>query len=178
MIFPFFYFNTTVSGVCKSLRVQLKNNAWEAQTNKEGTYELASKVNEQPSWISEYAGIWYVPETTRWMIGPLEFIGSDAGGIESKELGSKVEPPYNILVWNYHTENGWVPYNGNDDVIVGCVSHSKTHKKKDKPILLFLTLFLMFFFDPIFDVILTLVLSSCVGFCLLAHLTQDLYQSL
>jgi hypothetical protein len=145
MIFPFFYFNTLVSGVCESLRVQLKNNAWEAQTNKEGTYELASKVNEQPSWISEYAGIWYVPETTRWMIGPLEFIGSDAGGIESKEIGSKVEPPYNILVWNYHTENGWVPYNGNDDVIVGCVSHSKAHKKKDKPILLFLTPFFTFF---------------------------------
>ena len=62
----FFYFNTTASDVCKSLRVQLQNNAWEAQTEKEGTYELASKVNGQPSWISEYAGIWYVPETTRW----------------------------------------------------------------------------------------------------------------
>ena len=128
----FFFSNTAASGVCKSLRVQLKNNALEAQTEKDGTYELASKVNGQPSWISEYAGIWYVPDTTRWMIGPLEFIGSDAGGIESKELGRKVEYPEYIVVWNYHTENGWVPYNGNDDVIVGCVSHSKDHKKKDK----------------------------------------------
>ena len=96
-------------------------------------HPVASKVNGQPSWISEGSGIWYVPDTTRWMIGPLEFIGEDAGGIESKELGSKVEYPENIVHWNYHTPDGWVFYNGNDDVIVGCVSHSKDHKKKSKP---------------------------------------------
>mgnify|MGYP001397248952 CR=1 FL=1 len=67
------------------------------------------------------------------MIGPLEFIGTDNGGIESKEFGgSKVESPEYIVEWNYHTIDDWVFYNGNDDVIVGCVSHSKDHKKKDK----------------------------------------------
>ena len=127
----------------------MQNNALEAQTDKEGTYELASKVNEQPSWISECCGIWYVPENQIWMIGPLEYIGTDQGGIESKELGSKVESPEYIIEWNYHTyETDWVFYNGNDDVIVGCISH-KDHKKKGIPILLFLilyfTLFLMLF---------------------------------
>ena len=141
-IFLFYYFNTTASGVCQSLRVQLQNNALEAQGNKEGTYELASKVNEQPSWISECCGIWYVLVWRIWMIGPLEFIGTDQGGIESKASGSKVESPEYIVEWNYHTfETDWVFSDGNDDVIVGCISH-KDHKKKGKLILLFLTGFL------------------------------------
>ena len=128
-----FFFNTTVSDVCKSLRVQLKNNALETQGDREGTYELASKANEQPSWISEGSGIWYLPDATRWIIGPLDYIGTDFGGIESKEFGSKVEYPENIVHWNYAIAiDDWVFYNGNDDVIVGCVSHSKDHKKKDK----------------------------------------------
>ena len=109
----------------------------EAQHDKPGTYELASKVNGKPSWISESFGIWYVLENQIWMIGPLVFIGSDQGGIESKVLGSKVESPEYIVEWNYHTENGWVPYNGNDDVIVGCVSHNKDPKMEGAPILLF-----------------------------------------
>ena len=121
----------------------MQNNALEAQRDKEGTYELSSNVNGQPSWISECCGIWYVLVWRIWMIGPLEFIGTDQGGIESKVLGSKVESPEYIVEWNYHTENGWVPYNGNDDVIVGCIS------PEGKPILLFLilyfTLFLMLF---------------------------------
>ena len=123
----------------------MQNNALEAQGNKEGTYELASKVNEQPSWISECCGIWYVPENQIWMIGPLEYIGTDQGGIESKVLGSKVESPEYIIEWNYHTyETDWVFYNGNDDVIVGCISH-EDHKKEGKPILLFLILYFSLF---------------------------------
>ena len=95
-------------------------------------HPVASKVNGQPSWISEGSGIWYVPDTTRWMIGPLEFIGEDAGGIESKELGSKVEYPENIVEWNYHTsENGWVYYDGSDDIIIECIDQ-KDHTKKGK----------------------------------------------
>ena len=126
----------------------MQNNALEAQGNKEGTYELASKVNEQPSWISECCGIWYVPENQIWMIGPLEYIGTDQGGIESKASGSKVESPEYIVEWNYHTfETDWVFNDGNDDVIVGCISH-KDHEKKGNLILLFLT-----GFYPVFDAI-------------------------
>ena len=133
IILLLFYFNTASSGVCQSLRVQLKNNALEAQSERVGTYQRASKVNEQTSWISEYCGIWYVPKARRWMIGSLEHIKLDQGGIESKELGNKFEYPENIVDWNYHTENGWEFYSGNDDVVIGCIDH----KMKGKSILLF-----------------------------------------
>ena len=45
----FFYFNTA-SGVCQSLRVQLQNNAFKAQREREGTYLLTSIV------------VWFVTE--------------------------------------------------------------------------------------------------------------------
>ena len=143
IILLFFYFNTASSGVCQSLRVHLQNNAKEAQWKREGTYLLETKVNGQPSWTSKSCscGIWYLPDIRRWMIGPLKFIGSDQGGIESKDLGNKLEYPENIVDWNYHTEYGWVFYNGNDDIIIECIGY-KDHKKKGKSILLFLTLFL------------------------------------
>ena len=126
----FFYFNTA-SGVCQSLRVQLQNNAFKAQREREGTYLLASNVNGQPSWISECCGIWYMPNIRRWMIGPLQSIGEENGGIESKKLGSKLEYPENIVDWNYHTKNGWVFDNGNNDIIIECMGH-KDYKMKGK----------------------------------------------
>ena len=146
VIIYFFYFNTASSGVCQTLRVQLKNNAFEAHDLLEGTYLLASEVNGQPSWIKndpqECCGIWYVPDSRVWLIGPLQYSGSNQGGIESKDLGSKFLYPENIVEWNYHTtENGWQFYSGNDDIIVGCIDH----KMKGKSILLFLTLFLTLF---------------------------------
>jgi hypothetical protein len=118
------------------LRFQLQNNALEAQWEREGTYLLASNVNGQPCWISECCGIWYMPDISRWMIGPLESIGLEDGGIESKTLGSKLEYPENIVDWNYHTKNGWEFYNGNDDIIIECIDH-KDHNKKSKSMLLF-----------------------------------------
>ena len=109
----------------------MQNNAAEEQWDREGTYILHwSKVNEQPSWISEFSGIWYVPNVRGWMIGALEFKGLDQGGIESKDLGSKFEYPENIVDWNYYTtENGWIK--GNDDVIIGCI---EDNKKKGKSV--------------------------------------------
>ena len=117
------FFNTA-SSVCQSLRVELKYNALEAQQDRKGTYTLSSLVNGQPSWTSESCGcgIWYVQGIKRWMIGPLESIGEEDGGIESNpELGSKLEHPFNIMDWNYHTENGWMPSNGIDEIVIECI---------------------------------------------------------
>ena len=116
------------------MKVRLQNNAKAAQSEREGTYLQASKVNGQPSWTSKSCGcgIWYVLENQIWMIGPLQFIGEANGGIESKVLGSEVEYPENIMEWNYHTsENGWVYYDGSDDIIIECIDQ-KDHKKKGK----------------------------------------------
>ncbi len=55
------------------------------------------------------------------MIGTLQYIGEENGGIESKVLGSTIEYPKNIVDWNYHTFNGWVFYNGNDDIVIECI---------------------------------------------------------
>ena len=68
------------------------------------------------------------------MIGPLRSIGEENGGIESKKLGSKVEYPEKIVDWNYHASNGWVFYNGNDEIIIECIGQ-KGFKKKGKFIL-------------------------------------------
>ena len=133
VIIYFFYFNTASSGVCQTLRVQLQNNAFEAHDLLEGTYLLASEVNGQPSWIKndpqECCGIWHVPDSRVWLIGPLQYSGSNQGGIESKNLGSKLEYPENIVDWNYHTDNqGWIK--GNDDVIIGrCIEENKKKGK-------------------------------------------------
>ena len=116
------------------MKVGLQNNAKAAQSEREGTYLQASKVNGLPSWTSKSCGcgIWYVLENEIWMIGPLQFIGEANGGIESKVLGSKVEYPENIMEWNYHTsENGWVYYDGSDDIIIECIDQ-KDHKTKGK----------------------------------------------
>ena len=96
----------------------------EAQGDREGIYLLSSSVNKQPSWFSESCGcgIWYVQHVRRWMIGPLESFGEENGGIESNpELGSKLKHPFDIMDWNYHTENGWMPSNGIDEIIIECI---------------------------------------------------------
>ena len=166
IFFFLFQLDTASSGVCQYLRVQLQNNALEAQWEREGTYLLASNVNGQPCWISECCGIWYMPDISRWMIGPLESIGLEDGGIESKILGSKLEYPENIVEWNYHTKNGWEFYNGNNDIIIECIDH-KDHNKKSKSMLLFFKII----FDPIFDAILTLFSFSFEVFFLIVNLT-------
>ena len=61
----------------------------------------------------------------RWKIGPLESIGEENGEIESNPLGSELDHPFkmpfNIMDWNYHTENGWMQSNGIDEIIVECI---------------------------------------------------------
>ena len=61
----------------------------------------------------------------RWKIGPLESIGEENGEIESNPLGSELEHPfkmpYNIMDWNYYTEDGWMRSNGIDKIIVECI---------------------------------------------------------
>ena len=116
---PFF---NTASGVCQSLRVQLFNDAFEAQWERQGIYHISALVNGQPSWTTPYSGIWYMPELRRWKIGPIESIGLNCEGLESVELGSKLYYPENIHFtckdWNYHTMDGWVPANEHNYILV------------------------------------------------------------
>ena len=108
------------TGVCQSLRVQLFNNAFDAQWERQGIYHISALVNGQPSWTTPYSGIWYMPEIRRWTIGPIESIGLNYGGLESMELGSKFYYPEYIhrIGWNYHTMDGWVPANEHDYILV------------------------------------------------------------
>ena len=113
------FFNTA-SGVCQSLRVQLFNNAFEAQWERQGIYHISALVNGQPSWTTPYSGIWYMPELRRWKIGPIESIGLNCEGLESVELGNKLYYPEHIHCkdWNYHTMDGWVPANEHNYILV------------------------------------------------------------
>ena len=131
-IFIMIFFNTA-SSVCQSLRVELKHNALEAQRNKEGTYSLSSLVNGQPSWTSESCGcgIWYVEGIDRWLIGSLESIGEENGEIHSDPKRTKqTEYPFNIMNWKYYTEeDGWMPSNGKDEIIIECIGEEDRQRK-------------------------------------------------
>ena len=69
----------------------------------------------------------------RWKIGPLESIGEENGEIESNPLGSELEHPFNmpydIMDWNYYTEDGWMRSTGNDEIIVECIGEEDRKTK-------------------------------------------------
>ena len=86
-----------------------------------GIYQRAGEVNGQPSWISSSSALWYnvnvLHTESDWMIGPLEYIGKDRGGISSHGGKLMSSCPYNVPkdTWKYtSTTFKWIFADAND----------------------------------------------------------------
>ena len=77
-----------------------------------GIYQKSSTINGRESWISEFNAIWYSPYGY-WMIGPLNYIGTDYGGIFSSYANSC---PFYVQSeeWLYVGVNGWTSADTNE----------------------------------------------------------------
>ena len=57
----------------QTIKISLKNDVLVHQGTFEGTYEMSTPVNGQPSWISSTNAIWCTStDTDYWIIGKLE----------------------------------------------------------------------------------------------------------
>ena len=108
-------------GPCQVLKVELKNDAYESQSSRDGIYKLSSTVNGRRSWTkSKSQAIWYVPEYTDWGIGSLEKIGGTLRGIASVANNDVDDPQYiDPSKWKYYSDGAW--RQGGNDIIVECI---------------------------------------------------------
>ena len=78
----------------------MKNDVLAHHGTFEGTYELSTPVNGNPSWISSTNAIWSNPEYPDWwMIGKLDDIGQ-IGNIIATGMFFGQTKAYEWLYWN------------------------------------------------------------------------------
>ena len=89
-------------------------------SSKAGIYQKAGEVDGQPSWISSSSALWYNVKGLDWMIGSLEDIGKDHGGISSDGDKGIFSCPYNVPkdAWKYVNNASmqweWIAADAND----------------------------------------------------------------
>ena len=101
---------------CQTIVISLKNGALH-QSYVQGIYQKAGKVNGKTSWISSNnTALWYNPESEDWMIGSVNDLGTNFGGISSIGSQGRSSCPYNIPndAWEYVDNVGWIIANAND----------------------------------------------------------------
>jgi hypothetical protein len=111
---------------CQTIFVSLKNGALSYQSSKQGIYQRAGKVNGKTSWISSSShALWFNPASGDWMIGPVEYLGTDSGFISSTGDQGRSSCPYNVPndAWMYGSPvvNSWV-IAGANDVSIECLT--------------------------------------------------------
>ena len=102
---------------CQTIVVSFKNGALIHQSPRQGIYQRAGKVNGKTSWISSSnTALWYNPESEDWMIGSVNDLGTNFGGISSIGSQGRSSCPYNIPndAWEYVDNVGWIIANAND----------------------------------------------------------------
>ena len=102
---------------CQTIVISLKNGALLYQAERQGIYQKAGKVNGKTSWISSSnTALWYNPESEDWMIGSVNDLGTNFGGISSIGSQGRSSCPYNIPndAWEYVDNVGWIIANAND----------------------------------------------------------------
>ena len=108
---------------CQTIIISLKNGALIHQPNRQGIYQRAGKVNGKTSWISlNNQALWYNAPSDDWMIGPVDYLGTDTGAIQSNGDQGISSCPYNVPndAWEYWN-NGWIIADAND-VSIECLS--------------------------------------------------------
>ena len=125
--------------VCQTIVITLKNGAQQAQS-KQGIYQRAEKVNGKTSWISSnnINAIWYDTDESGtisddWIIGKLDGIGGNAGGIASTGNQGMSSCPYDVSkdAWKYYSDSGWIIADAND-VSIECLTDNDKDESEDK----------------------------------------------
>ena len=82
-------------------------------------------MNGKTSWIStsNYNALWYVPSTSGWLIGFVDDLGTNVGGIASTGDQGRSSCPYNVLndAWMYGESGSWIIADAND-VSIECLA--------------------------------------------------------
>ena len=104
---------------CETISVSLKNHALIAQGRRGGVYRNSSIINGLPSWISNSQAIWYTQELNKWVIGPLDQIGTIYSAIAGKNGFSC---PFDIPSekWKYVQNGIWASATSNE-ISVNCL---------------------------------------------------------
>ena len=94
--------------------------------DKQGNYQRAGKVNGKTSWISSSnTALWYNAASDDWMIGSVDILGMNIGGISSTGSQGISSCPYNVPndAWEYaNFEIGsWIIADAND-VSIECLT--------------------------------------------------------
>ena len=109
---------------CQTIVISLKNGALLYQAEKQGIYQRAEKVNAQTSWISSSnTALWFNYRTNDWMIGSLDDLGANSGGISSAGNQGRSSCPYNVPndAWKYVANSSWIIADAND-VSIECLT--------------------------------------------------------
>ena len=110
---------------CQTIVISFKNGALLHQSAKQGIYQRAGKVNGKTSWIStrnNYA-LWYnAYHNDDWIIGSVDNLGTNTGGIASNGIQGISSCPYNVPndAWEYWND-GWIITSAND-VSIECLT--------------------------------------------------------
>ena len=110
---------------CQTIFVSLKNGALLHQSQLQGIYQRAGKVNGKTSWISSSNNnaLWYNTASDDWMIGSLDDLGANFGGISSTGNQGRSSCPYNVPndAWKYAGNGAWQIADAND-VSIECLT--------------------------------------------------------
>ena len=107
---------------CQTIVISLKNAAL-FQSKMQGIYQRAGKVNGKTSWISSSnQAIWYFSAGTDWMVGSVDDVGGNWGGISSTGGQGRSSCPYNVPndAWKYQDNIDWIIADAND-VSIECL---------------------------------------------------------
>ena len=96
-------------------------------------------MNGKTSWISSYMAIWYDTDESGsisddWIIGPLDGIGGNSGGIASTGNQGMSSCPYTVSMdaWKYYNPYyGWIIADAND-VNIECLTGNDKGESEDK----------------------------------------------
>ena len=75
-----------------------------------GDYHESATVNGHPSWINAGYAIWYADDLSDWVVGDIEYRGSNYIRIEADGQGTTC--PYYIASsnWDYFDGSSWVSF--------------------------------------------------------------------
>ena len=112
-------FKITGCDDCQTIILELKNDALEKQSSRQGLYHASDCYNGRKSWISSLNAIGYLPQNQEWYIGPLDGIGL---GIISMGHQGDLNCPYNVTNnnWQYWDGRSWTLSDDVKDISLTC----------------------------------------------------------
>ena len=109
---------------CQTIVVSLKNGALLHQSHRQGIYQRAGKVNGKTSWISSSnTALWSNAASGDWLIGSVDNLGTNTGGIASTGVQGRSSCPYNVPndAWKYAGDGSWIIADAND-ISIECLT--------------------------------------------------------